>query len=98
MAKVRRASHEPADLLYAHIGGMDAFARGLKAAHAIIEDGRLAQFVEQRYSGWNGSLGSSIESGEATLESLADRALSGEEPKRVSGRQEFLENLINEYL
>ena len=97
-AKVRRASHEPVDLLYAHIGGMDAFARGLKAAYAIIDDGRLAQFVEQRYSGWNGSLGSSIKAGEATLESLADRALNAPEPDRASGRQEFLENLINEYL
>jgi len=97
-AKVRRASHEPVDLLYAHIGGMDAFARGLKVANAIVEDGRLAEFVEQRYSGWNGTLGISIRTGDATLDSLADRALSGEEPERASGRQEFLENLINEYL
>ena len=49
-AKRRRESHEPIDLMHAHIGGMDAFARGLKIAHAIQEDGRLGKFVEERYS------------------------------------------------
>ena len=52
-AKVRRESFEPIDLFYAHIGGMDAFARGLKIAAAIRKDGRLAQFVNERYSSWN---------------------------------------------
>jgi hypothetical protein len=52
-AKVRRESFEPIDLFYAHIGGMDAFARGLKIAAAIRKDGRLAEFVKQRYASWD---------------------------------------------
>jgi len=51
-AKVRRESFEPVDLFHAHIGGMDAFARGLKIASAIRRDGRLGDFVKQRYSSW----------------------------------------------
>ncbi len=97
-AKVRRASHEPIDLFHAHIGGMDAFARGLKAAYAITRDGRLAELVEERYSGWNAGLGERIRNGRATLGELAEHALSAGEPARRSGRQEFLENLVNEYI
>lgn len=97
-AKVRRASHEPIDLFYAHIGGMDAFARGLKIAHQIQSDGRLAEFVEQRYGAWNEGLGKRIRTGEASLADCAQHALGAGEPQRKSGRQEFLENLINEYI
>ncbi len=52
-AKVRRESFEPIDLFYAHIGGMDTFAHGLKIAHAILADGRLADFVKERYRSWD---------------------------------------------
>ena len=52
-AKVRRESFEPVDLFHAHIGGMDAFARGLKIAAAIRKDGRLEEFVKQRYASWD---------------------------------------------
>lgn len=97
-AKVRRASHEPIDLVYAHIGGMDAFARGLKAAHAIISDGRLGSYVEDRYDGWNKGLGMRITGREADLDDLAAHALGSGEPERRSGRQEYLENLVSEYL
>src|SRR5882757_7991436 len=69
-AKVRRESFEPADLFYAHIGGMDAFARGLKIAAAIRRDGRLAEFVRQRYSSWDTGIGRKIESGKASLKEL----------------------------
>ena len=62
-AKVRRESFEPIDLFYAHIGGMDAFARGLKIAAAIRKDGRLAEFVKNRYSSWDSGIGAKIESG-----------------------------------
>ena len=62
-AKVRRESFEPVDLFYAHIGGMDAFARGLKIAAAIRKDGRLAEFVKQRYASWDSGIGAKIESG-----------------------------------
>jgi xylose isomerase len=98
-AKVRRESFEPIDLFHAHIGGMDAFARGLKIAHAIRKDGRLAAFVAERYSSWNGDLARKVESGKATLADLeAYIAPKGEAAPNPSGRQEMLENLINEFI
>ena len=98
-AKVRRESFEPVDLFYAHIGGMDAFARGLKIAAAIRKDGRLAEFVKQRYASWDSGLGAKIESGKATMKDLEAYTLAkGEVTPNTSGRQEFLENLINEFV
>jgi xylose isomerase len=98
-AKVRRESFEPPDLFYAHIGGMDAFARGLKIAAAIRKDGRLAEFVRQRYSSWDAGIGREIESRKCTFETLAKYMLKKGEPSpNVSGRQELLENLINEFI
>ena len=98
-AKVRRESFEPNDLFYAHIGGMDAFARGLKIAAAIRKDGRLADFVKQRYSSWDSGIGARIESGKATMKELETYTLKkGEISANTSGRQEFLENLINEFI
>jgi xylose isomerase len=98
-AKVRRESYEPIDLFYAHIGGMDAFARGLKMAHAIRQDGRLAQFVKDRYASWDSDLGRKIESGQASFAELEAYALKlGDVTTNRSGRQEMLENLINEFL
>src|SRR6266567_8962805 len=69
-AKVRRESFEPIDLFYAHIGGMDAFARGLKIARAILNDGRLAEFVKQRYASWDSGIGAKIEAGTASLQEI----------------------------
>lgn len=98
-AKVRRESFEPIDLFHAHIGGMDTFARGLKIAHAIIEDGRLARFVAERYQSWDSDLGRAIESGRARFADLEAYTLpKAEVATNVSGRQEFLENLINEFV
>ncbi len=98
-AKVRRESFEPMDLAYAHIAGMDAFARGLKIAAAIRADGRLEDFVKDRYASWDDGIGKRIESGEADLSSLERYILEkGEAEPNRSGRQEFLENLINEFL
>jgi xylose isomerase len=98
-AKVRRESFEPVDLFYAHIGGMDAFARGLKIAAAIRKDGRLAEFVKQRYSSWDSGIGAKIESGKASLNELETYILKkGDATANTSGRQEFLENLINEFV
>ena len=98
-AKVRRESFEPVDLFHAHIGGMDAFARGLKIAAAIRKDGRLAEFVKQRYASWDSGIGARIESGKATMKELETYMLKkGEVTPNVSGRQEFLENLINEFI
>ena len=98
-SKVRRESFEPEDLFHAHIGGMDAFARGLKIAAAIRKDGRLAEFVKQRYSSWDSGLGKRIEQGQETFESLEAYMLKkGEADANTSGRQEYLENLINEFI
>jgi xylose isomerase len=98
-AKVRRESFEPIDLFYAHIGGMDAFARGLKIATAIRKDGRLADFVKQRYSSWDSGIGAKIESGKASFGDLEAYMLKkGDVAANTSGRQEFLENLINEFI
>jgi len=97
-AKRRRESHEPEDLFHAHIGGMDAFARGLKIAAKIIEDGRFDEFVKTRYSSYDSGVGSEIESGKATLESLDQYARGITPPQLASGRQERLESLFNDYL
>ncbi len=98
-AKVRRESFEPIDLFYAHIGGMDAFARGLKIAAAIRADGRLAELVRERYASWDGGTGAEIEAGKHTFASLEKIALGADDPvQRHSGRQEFIENLINEFV
>ncbi len=98
-AKVRRESFEPIDLFHAHIGGMDAFARGLKIATAIRQDGRLAGFVKQRYASWDSGIGAKIESGKSSFKDLEAYMLKkGEAAANTSGRQEFLENLINEFI
>ncbi|HEY5912670.1 MAG TPA: xylose isomerase [Verrucomicrobiae bacterium] len=98
-AKVRRESFEPVDLFYAHIGGMDAFARGLKIAAAIRKDGRLAEFVKERYSSWDNGIGAKIESGKAGFKELEGYMLAkGDITSNTSGRQELLENIINEFI
>lgn len=98
-AKVRRESYEPVDLFHAHIGGMDAFARGLKIAAAIRADGRLEAFVKNRYRSWDSGIGKKIESGKSSFKTLETYMLKkGEVTKNESGRQEFLENLINEFI
>jgi xylose isomerase len=98
-AKVRRESFDPIDLFYAHIGAMDCFARGAKIAAAIRQDGRIGSFVKQRYASYDTGIGVEIESGKATFASLEQYMLKkGEVSANQSGRQEYLENLVNEYL
>jgi xylose isomerase len=98
-AKVRRESFEPEDLFHAHIGAMDAFARGLKIAGAIRRDGRLAEFLRQRYASWDSRLGADIERGRTNFKKLETLILrKGDAAPNSSGRQEMLENLINEFL
>ena len=98
-AKVRRESFEPVDLFHAHIGGMDAFAHGLKIAAAIRAEGRLAEIVKDRYSSWDSGVGAEVESGKATFATLEKYMLAkGEITPNKSGRQEMIENLINTYL
>jgi xylose isomerase len=97
-AKRRRESFEPVDLFHAHVAGMDAFARGLKAAAAIRADGRIAQFVRQRYASWDSELGRRIENGDATLEELERIAMTQKSCPVESGRQELLEHILHEHI
>ncbi len=97
-AKVRRQSMDTEDLFHAHIGGMDAFARGLEIAQAIVEDGRLVKSLEDRYEGWTHGFGQKVMEGRRTLADCEDHVLRHGEPTRKSGRQEALENLINEFV
>jgi xylose isomerase len=98
-AKVRRESFEPLDLFYAHIGGMDAFAHGLKIAAAMRKDGVFTEVLKNRYASWDSGIGADVESGQATFETLEAYILpKGDAAKNVSGRQELLENIFNRYL
>ncbi len=98
-AKVRRESFEPVDLFHAHIGGMDAFAVGLKIAARIRADGVLRDFVKQRYASWDSGIGQQIEKGQAKFDDLEKYMLDkGDAAPNASGRQEMLENIINRYL
>jgi len=97
-AKVRRQSIDPIDLFYAHIGAMDAFARGLKIAANMIKEKKFEKFVKARYAGWDKGLGAKIEKGEVGFEELEAYILNNGEPEIQSGRQEMLENLLNEYI
>jgi xylose isomerase len=98
-AKVRRESFEPIDLFYAHIAGMDTFARGLKIAAAIRKDGRLAEFVKERYRSWDTGIGAKIEKGQADFAGLEAYILKkGDVTPNTSGRQELLEALVNDFI
>jgi xylose isomerase len=98
-AKIRRQSIDPEDLLHAHIGGMDVCARALLMAAAMIEDGALGRAVSERYAAWESPEGHAILAGNRSLADLAARVeRDGLEPKPRSGRQEYLENLVNRYL
>ena len=98
-AKVRRESFEPVDLFHAHIGGMDAFAQGLKIAAAIRAEGRLESIVKDRYASWDSGLGAEIEASGHDFASLEKIMLQqGDITPNRSGRQEMIENLINTYI
>ncbi len=98
-AKVRRESFEPVDLFYAHIGGMDCFAKGLKIAAQIRAEGELGRMLEQRYASWNTGVGVEIEAGKHDFHSLETYILEkGDAEPNQSGRQELFENVINRYL
>ena len=97
-AKVRRQSMEPVDMFHGHVGAIDVVARGLLRAAAIIEDGRLDAFKAERYAGWNGDFAREVAGEGATLAAVADLALRRNlAPRPRSGRQEWLENLINRF-
>jgi xylose isomerase len=97
-AKPRRGSFDEIDLFYAHISGMDTFARGLVAAHQIIEDGILDNFIQQRYASYADGVGKQIMTGQETFDSLEKYILQQGDPAFKSGRQEMLESILNSYL
>ncbi|MBW2317011.1 MAG: xylose isomerase, partial [Deltaproteobacteria bacterium] len=98
-AKLRRQSIAPEDLLHAHVGGIDALARGLENACRMLDEGSLEAALTERYAGWDGALGAAILAGELDLAALAERVeADGLDPQPVSGRQEWLENLVNRHL
>ncbi|NLJ71241.1 MAG: xylose isomerase [Clostridiaceae bacterium] len=97
-SKLRRPSSDELDNAIGFIVGMDTFALGLKLAAKIIEDGRIDEFVRNRYSGFNAGIGEKIVKGETNLEELEEYALSLEEKRLPSGRQEYLNGIINELM
>lgn len=95
-AKVRRQSIDPEDLILGHAGAMDVCARGLKAAAKMLEDGKLEELRNERYAGWDTDFGKEMQSSD--LDAIHDKVLANNiNPKAKSGRQERLENLVNQY-
>ncbi len=98
-AKLRRQSLDPEDLILAHVGGMDACARALKAAAAMLKDGELERLRAERYAGWRGNRAQEMLAGRYGLEEIETHVREAAiNPEPVSGRQERLENLVNSYL
>ena len=97
-AKVRRTSFEAEDLFHAHVAGMDAFARGLKVAHKLIEDRVFENVIAERYSSFTNGIGLDIVQGRANFHTLETYALNNDTIKNVSGKTEGLKALLNQYL
>jgi xylose isomerase len=97
-AKLRRQSTNPVDLFYAHIGAMDAFARGLKNASKMLRGKKFEKAIQKRYAGWGSAFGKKIEKRQIGFKELEQYTLKNGEPKVQSGQQELLENLLNEYI
>ncbi len=96
-AKTRRNSTDLEDIFYAHIGGMDAFARALLAAHEILENSQYRALRQDRYASFDAEEGRAYASGQLTLQDLSALALRDGEPQQRSGKQELMENLLNKY-
>ncbi|MGJ4802335.1 xylose isomerase [Luteimonas sp. SDU82] len=97
-AKPRRESTDMEDLFIAHIGGMDAFARGLEVAHALLNDSPWESWRKQRYASFDSGAGADFSGGKLGLADLAALAAKNGEPAQISGKQERYENLLNQYL
>ena len=97
-AKVRRNSIDPADLFYAHIGGVDNFARALITASNILEKSDYKKIRKERYQSFDSGKGKAFEEGKLSLEDLRSYAIEHGEPVLKSGKQEYMENLINRYI
>lgn len=97
-AKIRRNSTDPTDLFYAHIGGMDTFARALIIADNILNKSDYKKVRTERYASFDSGKGKKFEEGKLTLEDLRDFAIKNGEPQIISGRQEYMENLVNRFI
>jgi xylose isomerase len=97
-AKIRRNSTDPEDLFYAHVGGMDAFARALIIADNILQRSDYKKIREDRYASFDTGTGKEFEEGKLSLEDLRNFATKNGEPDVKSGKQELLENIINNYI
>ncbi|MGJ3194662.1 xylose isomerase [Peribacillus frigoritolerans] len=97
-AKVRRGSFEQEDLVYAHVAGMDAFARGLKVAHKLLEDRVFENIIDERYSSFKKGIGLEIVEGRANFQTLEQYALKNPNITNNSGRQERLKATLNQYI
>ncbi|USK76693.1 xylose isomerase [Peribacillus frigoritolerans] len=97
-AKVRRGSFEQEDLVYAHVAGMDAFARGLKVAHKLLEDRVFENIIDERYSSFKKGIGLEIVEGRANFQTLEQYALKNPNITNNSGRQERLKAALNQYI
>jgi xylose isomerase len=97
-AKRRRNSTDPEDLFHAHIGGIDTFARALVVADTILSKSEYKKIRADRYASYDSGDGAAFEKGGVNLEKLRDLAVAGGEPAVTSGRQEYMENLINRYI
>jgi xylose isomerase len=97
-AKIRRNSTDPADLFYAHIGGIDTFARALTVADNVLQKSEYRKIRQDRYASYDSGKGKDFEAGKLSLEDLRAYAIEKGEPAAISGRQEYLENLINRYI
>jgi xylose isomerase len=97
-AKRRRNSTDEQDLFYAHIGGMDAFARSLIIADNILQKSDYKNIRAERYASYDSGKGKDFENGLLSLEDLRNIAATAGEPAVTSGKQEYLENLINRYI
>jgi xylose isomerase len=97
-AKTRRNSTDLADIFYAHIGGMDTFARAVLIAQAILDDGEYNRLRKNRYASFDSGKGKVFDQGKLSLEELSTLAHKNGEPKQISGRQEYFENLISKFI
>jgi len=97
-AKIRRNSTDPADLFYAHVGGMDTFGRALIAADNVLQKSEYLKLRKDRYASYDNGKGKEFEEGKLSLEDLRAYAIENGEPKTISGRQEYIENLVNRYI
>jgi xylose isomerase len=97
-AKIRRNSTDPADLFYAHIGGIDVFARALITADAVLQKSEFKKLRTDRYASYDSGKGKEFEEGKLSMEDLRAYAIEKGEPQTISGKQEYMENIINRYI